>query len=174
MSFRRGVRLGVDVGSVRVGLAVCDPDGMIASPVETLRRDTARRTDVARIAAEVVERGAIEVVLGMPRSLSGAEGPAARAAVAYAEQVATAVAPVPVRMVDERLTTVSAHRALHDAGRRGRRHREVVDQVAAVLVLQSAIDAEHVSGTPAGTLIGSSPQDVMSQDGTSQDGAARG
>lgn len=150
---RRGVRLGVDVGTVRVGLACCDPGGRIATPVETLRRDVTGRSDVARIAAEVAERDAIEVVVGLPRSMSGGEGPAARAARSYAVTVARRVAPVPVRLVDERLSTAGAHRALHESGRKGRRHRSVVDQAAAVLFLQTALDAERASGQPPGSIV---------------------
>lgn len=150
---RRGVRLGVDVGSVRVGLAACDPDGLVASPVATLRRDRTGGSDLTSIAAQVTERGAIEVVVGWPRSLSGAQGPAAVLAHAYAVRVARSVAPVPVRLVDERLSTVGAHRALHDSGVKGRRHRSVVDQAAAVLVLQTALDAERASGRPPGSLV---------------------
>src|SRR5680860_1112096 len=121
---RRGVRLGVDVGSVRVGLAVCDPDGMIASPLETL-----------------------------PRALDGRDRAAAESARGYADRLAERVAPVPVRLVDERLSTVGAHRALHDAGVKGRRHRRVVDQVAAVLILQTALDAERASGRVPGSVV---------------------
>ena len=155
--FRRGVRLGVDVGAVRVGLAVCDRDGLIASPVETLRRDAKRLTDVDRVVAEVAEREAVEVVVGLPTSLSGARGAAAQAALDYALTLARRLAPVPVRLVDERLSTVSAHRALHDAGLRGRRHRSVIDQVAAVMILQTALDAEHASGRPPGSLVDPGP-----------------
>ena len=150
---RRGVRLGVDVGSVRVGLAVCDPEGLIASPVATLPRDERTQADLVRIAEEVTGRGVVEVVVGLPRSLDGSEGAAAEAARGYAVRLAGRVAPVPVRLVDERLSTVGAHRALHDAGVRGRKHRRVVDQVAAVLILQTALDAERASGHPPGSLV---------------------
>jgi putative holliday junction resolvase len=151
MTQPRGVRLGVDVGSVRVGLAACDPDGLVASPVETLARDSAARSDIERIAAEVQERGVVAVYVGLPRSMSGREGAAASAARNYAGHLARRVAPVPVRLVDERLSTVGAHRALHEAGVRGRKHRRVVDQVAAVLVLQAALDAERACGRAAGS-----------------------
>ncbi|MBD5787551.1 Holliday junction resolvase RuvX [Cellulosimicrobium terreum] len=150
----RGARLAVDVGSVRVGLAASDPDGLVATPVETLARDTATGqrvpADVARIATEVAERGAGVVYVGLPRHLSGAEGTAAEGARAYAGAIARAVAPVPVHLVDERMTTVSAHQALHAAGRSGRRHRSVIDQAAAVIILQSALDAERGAGARAG------------------------
>lgn len=154
---RRGVRLGVDVGSVRVGLAASDPSGVIASPVETLKRDRTQGSDLRRIATEVTERDALEVVVGLPVSLSGSEGPAARAVRDYAADLAGRVAPVPVRLVDERLSTVSAHQALTASGRSGRRHREVVDQVAAVLILQTALDAERATGRPPGSTVDPGP-----------------
>ncbi|WP_309225720.1 Holliday junction resolvase RuvX [Quadrisphaera sp. INWT6] len=154
---RRGVRLCVDVGSVRVGLAASDPDGLIASPVETLRRDRAHGSDLQRIVTEAAERGAVEIVVGLPFSLSGREGPAAAHVRGYAADLAGRVAPVPVRLVDERLSTVSAHQALTASGRSGRRHRQVVDQVAAVLVLQTALDAERASGRPPGSTVDPGP-----------------
>ncbi|WP_448060688.1 Holliday junction resolvase RuvX [Cellulomonas hominis] len=153
----RGARLGVDVGSVRVGLASSDPDGLIATPVDTLARDTGKqsgpgqlRADIARIVAEVHDRGAVVVYVGLPRHLSGAEGAASAAARAYAGSLARAVAPVPVRLVDERMSTVSAHHALHASGRAGRSHRTVVDQAAAVVILQAALDAERSTGHRSG------------------------
>lgn len=156
MGLPRGVRLGVDVGDVRVGLARSDMDGLIATPVETVPRDGA----VARIAGEVRESGAAVVMVGLPRSLSGVEGPAAAKARDVAEQLAAALAsdaePAEVRMIDERLTTVSAHKALHSSGRKGRKHRQVVDQVAAVMILQQALDMERATGRRAGELVESS------------------
>lgn len=135
-----GVRLGVDVGSVRVGVAVSDPSGLLASPLVTLPRDQAGGSDLARLAALVAEHDAVEVVVGLPRSLSGRDGPAARIARDYATALAARVAPVPVALADERLTTVIASRTLSDRGVRGRRQRAVVDQAAAVLILQSWLD----------------------------------
>ena len=158
----RGARIGVDVGSVRVGLAASDPDGIVATPVETVPRDAAGWTryertptapppaDVARIAAEVQDRFAAVVYVGLPRHLSGAEGSASAGARVYAAVLASAVAPIPVRLVDERMSTVSAHQALHASGRSGRRHRQVVDQAAAVVILQSALEAERAGGARAG------------------------
>ncbi|WP_432509357.1 Holliday junction resolvase RuvX [Kineococcus auxinigenes] len=150
---RRGVRVAVDVGSVRVGLAACDPSGVIASPVRTLARDAEADTDVAQVAAEVRERGAVEVVVGLPLSMDGTEGPAALTALAHARKIALAVEPVPVRLVDERLSTVDAHRALHAAGRREKQFRDVVDQAAAVVLLQAALDAERSSGRAPGRVL---------------------
>ncbi|PWJ47987.1 putative holliday junction resolvase [Quadrisphaera granulorum] len=154
---RRGVRLGVDVGSVRVGLAASDPSGFIATPVETLKRDRAQGSDLRRIVTEVAERDVVEIIVGLPVSLSGREGPAAAAVRDYAAELAGRVVPVPVRLVDERLSTVSAHQALTASGRSGRRHREVVDQVAAVLILQTALDAERATGRPPGSTVDPGP-----------------
>jgi putative Holliday junction resolvase len=147
---RPGVRIGVDVGSARVGVAASDPSGTFASPVETLKRDPDAKTDLAALAALVAEREAVEVVVGLPRLLSGEEGEAARLARSYAVELAERVAPTPVRLVDERLTTVAAHKRLRDSGVPGRGQRSVVDQAAAVLILQSALDAEAMSGRPPG------------------------
>ncbi|TQL04224.1 putative Holliday junction resolvase [Cellulomonas sp. SLBN-39] len=150
----RGARLAVDVGSVRVGVAASDPDGMLATPVATVRRAAgtvhATSPDVVRIADEVRERGAQVVYVGLPRHLSGAEGSSAGAARAYAVALAQAAAPTGVRLVDERMSTVSAHHALQASGRSGRRHREVVDQAAAVVILQYALDAERATGRRPG------------------------
>jgi putative Holliday junction resolvase len=149
---KRGVRLGVDVGSVRVGVAVSDPSGFLASPVETVRRDLKGLTDLERIAALVDEYEAIEVVVGLPRSLSGAEGKAAIAAREYAGLLANRLnglsRPVPVQLSDERLTTVIAGRTLSERGVRGKKHRAVVDQAAAVLILQAWLDAERSADQP--------------------------
>jgi putative Holliday junction resolvase len=168
VTVRTGVRVGIDVGSVRVGVAVSDAHGMIATPVETVTRpqnprrrtdreesaDTPADDDLDRIAAIVAEREAIEVVVGLPRSLSGQEGPAARAVRTYAGPLAARLAPVPVRLVDERLSTVSATRALRRSGVGSRRGRAVVDQAAAAIILQSALDTERSTGAPPGSTVG--------------------
>lgn len=149
---KRGVRIGVDVGSVRVGIALSDPSGILASPVETVRRDLRNRTDLDRIAELVTEYEAIVVVVGLPRSLSGAEGAAAVAAREYAgllaERLIESPRPVPVELSDERLTTVIAGRTLSQRGVRGKKHRAVVDQAAAVLILQAWLDAERSADQP--------------------------
>ena len=139
---RRGRRIAVDVGDARIGVASCDPDGVLATPVETVPgRDApaARR----RIAAIVAEYEPIEVVVGLPRSLSGREGPAAAKARTFAGDVAKIIAPVPVRLVDERMTTVTAAQGLRASGVSARKGRSVVDQAAAVVILQSALEAER-------------------------------
>lgn len=151
---RHGVRLGVDVGEARVGLAASDPAGLLAVPVQTVTRDHDGASDVDRIVQEVAARDAIEVVVGLPRTLSGQEGVAADRARDYAGTLHRRLAKVPVRLWDERLTTVDAHRMLRDSGVAGRRQRATVDQAAAVLILQSALDAERSTGAPAGQTVG--------------------
>jgi putative holliday junction resolvase len=133
---RRGRRLGVDVGSVRVGVALCDPDGLVATPLVTLARDGG---SVAAVAALVAEHGAVGVVVGLPRTLAGREGPAAEAAREFGDALAAAL-DVPVDYSDERLTTVVATRQLRGSGVKGRRQRAVVDQAAAVAILQGWLD----------------------------------
>lgn len=146
------MRLGVDVGTVRVGLALSDPAGLLATPLETVRRRGGPPgADLARIADVVTEGDVVEVIVGLPRSLSGDEGASARAARAYAVAIARRVVPVPVRLVDERLSTVAAQQHLREAGVKGRRHRPVVDQAAAVVILQAALDTERASGRPPGS-----------------------
>ena len=149
MSVRPGVRIGVDVGSVRVGVAACDPAGLIATPVSTLSRG---KGDLDALAALVAEREAVEVLVGLPTSLSGRAGPAAAAAEAYAGALAARV-PVPVRLVDERFSTVGAQRDLRASGVDTRRGRSVIDQAAAVIILQGALDAERSSGLAPGRLV---------------------
>ncbi|MFY0406073.1 Holliday junction resolvase RuvX [Solicola sp. PLA-1-18] len=144
---RPGTRIGVDVGDVRIGVARSDPSGLIATPVETV---AAGDGAIARLVVIAHEHEASEVVVGLPRSLSGKLGPAARRVRSYAEQIARAVAPVPVRLVDERLSTVSAENQLRSQGRKGARRRAVVDQVAAVVILQHALDTERASGRAPG------------------------
>jgi putative Holliday junction resolvase len=136
----RGRRLGVDVGSVRVGVAVSDPSPVLATPLVTLSRDERRGRDIARLAALVEEHEVVEVVVGLPRTLAGRTGQAALAAQSYADALAARVHPVPVRLADERLTTVTASRMLSRQGVKGSRQRAVVDQAAAVEILQAWLD----------------------------------
>lgn len=133
-----GVRLGVDVGSVRVGVAISDRSGQLASPLVTLPR----AGSVDALAGLVIEHGAVEVVVGLPRSLSGRPGAAEATVRGYAAKLAVRVDPVPVRLSDERFTTVIASRNLTRHGVPGRRQRAVVDQAAAVVILQSWLDTD--------------------------------
>lgn len=149
---RFGTRLAVDVGSTRIGVARCDPDGLLASPLATIRRSPGDLDSLASLAAD---EDAIEVIVGLPTGLSGREGAAAAQARAFAEALAARLAPVPVRLVDERFTTVIAHDALRRGGRGSRARRPLVDQAAAALILQGALDTERTTGKPAGELVGS-------------------
>ncbi|MFC4032080.1 Holliday junction resolvase RuvX [Streptomyces polygonati] len=146
---RRGRRIALDVGDARIGVASCDPDGILATPVETVPgRDTAAA--LRRLAAIVAEYEPIEVVVGLPRSLNGTEGPAAAKVRSFAQSVAKVITPVPVRLVDERMTTVSATQGLRASGVTSKKGRSVIDQVAAVIILQSALETERVSGKAPG------------------------
>ena len=140
----RGRRLGIDVGSVRIGVAASDPDGLLATPVETVRRDRSDR-HIRRLAQLATELQAVEVVVGLPRTLADRTGPAARDAIEVAAALARRIAPVPVRMADERLTTVSAQRSLREAGVRAKGQRAMIDQVAAVGILQSWLDQRRAA-----------------------------
>lgn len=168
---RTGVRLGIDVGDVRVGVARSDPQGTMAVPVETVHRNppgrrdrsgpargrgrgrTGDRPDLARVAELAAEAEAVEVVVGLPVGLSGAEGPAAGKARAYAAELAAALRPVPVRLVDERMSTVEAQRSYHLRGISVKKSRNRIDAAAAAVILQSALDAERTSGRPPGELV---------------------
>lgn len=154
--FRRGVRLGIDVGTARVGVARCDRDGLLAVPVETVPRSEAA---VSRVAELATEHDAFELLVGLPISLGGNETSSTADARDFAVALAAA-AGLPVRLVDERLSTVSAHAALRSSGRSQRSSRRIVDQVAAVVLLQQAIDVEKSTGNPAGPLLPEPPEPV--------------
>ncbi len=146
---RAGVRLGVDVGKVRIGLAASDLHGMMAIPVSTVPRGTG---DVARILAEAEERSAVEIVVGLPLALSGNDTASTADARTFAAEIACQTT-IAVRMVDERMSTVSATRALQSSGRSAKKSRVIIDQVAAVIILQHALDVERSSGTPPGVSV---------------------
>lgn len=139
----------MDVGSVRVGVAGSDPDGLLATPIQTLRRGAG---DLDALVSLVHDRQVLEVVVGLPTSLSGRQGPAAVAALEYAETLARRVA-CGVRLVDERFSTVAAQQGLRASGTDTRRGRAVVDQAAAVIILQGALDQERQTGRPPGRLV---------------------
>lgn len=151
---RRGVRFAIDVGQARIGVAKSDPDGILATPVETLARQwtpasETPSSDVEALARLDSENSPIEWLVGLPISLSGRDTASTEDARAFAHALANRLS-TPVRLIDERLSTVSAHGALREAGRKTRSHRPVVDQVAAVILLQHVLDAER-----AGHLLGS-------------------
>lgn len=141
-----GVRLGVDVGTVRIGVARSDPSGLLATPLVTVARDRSnaeKSSDIAEIAALVVEHQAVEVIVGLPVTLRGTESYSADQVRRYADRLAAEISPVPVRLTDERMSTVVATRRLAERGVRGKRRRQVVDQAAAVEILQSWLDTQR-------------------------------
>lgn len=150
MSLRPGVRVAVDVGAVRIGIASSDPGGLLATPVETVPRG---RGDVSRIAQIVADREALEVIVGLPRTLSGDEGQAAAAVRDFTHELARRVAPCPVRLVDERMTTARAAKAMRTSGVSAREGRSSVDQAAAMVILQDALDSERSVGAAPGELV---------------------
>ncbi|MGY2899331.1 putative Holliday junction resolvase [Curtobacterium sp. PvP017] len=148
MAIRSGRRLGVDVGRARIGIAVCDRDGLLATPVETVPRDDS--SDLRRILEIADEYDALELVVGLPLSMSGGDTPSTDDARAFAARIAE---HRPVRLVDERLSTVTAQRGLHQAGKNTKKSRSVIDQAAAVIILQHALDHERSAGAPPGTTL---------------------
>lgn len=148
-AFRRGIRLGIDVGRARVGVSRCDADGMLAVPLETVPRT---ETSVDRIAELASEWEPIELVVGLPVNLRGEETLSTADARDFAAALRRSTG-IQVRLVDERLSTVTAHAALRSSGRSQKKSRSIVDQVAAVVLLQHAVDTEKSTGKPAGTLI---------------------
>lgn len=134
--------LGLDLGSRRIGVAVSDPSGTIASPYEVLERSGDGGEDYRRIAEIASEVGAERVVVGLPLSLSGHAGPAAEQTMREVEAVSQAT-KVPVEVHDERLTTVSAHRSMRLLGVKGRHRRAAVDKVAAAVMLQAWLDGRR-------------------------------
>jgi len=139
---------------VRIGVATCDPDGLLATPVETVRREKTDR-HLRRLVQLVDEFGAVEVIVGLPRTLANRIGTSALDAIAVADALAERIAPTPVRMADERLTTVTAQRSLREAGVRAKGQKAMIDQAAAVGILQFWLDQRRVAlaghdGVPRG------------------------
>ncbi|MBB5843219.1 putative Holliday junction resolvase [Conyzicola lurida] len=143
------MRLGIDVGTVRIGVARSDLHGMLATPVETVARGDG---DLARLLAIVAELDVAEIVVGLPLALSGRHTASTGDAVGFAERLAAA-ASVPVRLVDERLSTVSAQAAVRSSGKSTKQSRSVIDQVAAVIILQHALDFERSSARSPGVVV---------------------
>lgn len=151
MSLRRGRRLAIDVGDARIGVASCDPDGVLATPVETVPgRDIpfAHR----RLRQLVEEYEPLEVVVGLPARSAGGRGGRGQVR-AFANELAKGIKPVTVRLVDERMTTVTAAQGLRASGRNAKKGRSVIDQAAAVVILQNALETERVSGNPPGECV---------------------
>ncbi|HET8637038.1 MAG TPA: Holliday junction resolvase RuvX [Acidobacteriaceae bacterium] len=131
--------MGLDVGDRRIGVAVSDPLGLTAQPVTTLVR-TNRRQDLKSLQRLIRKYNCAEIVVGNPLYMSGDQSPQAAKAQAFAAMLREETG-LPVRLWDERLTTTEAHRHLHAAGRAGSEHKAVVDQVAAVLILEGYLAA---------------------------------
>src|SRR5215467_11317515 len=154
---RSGVRLSVDPGTVRIGVARSDPGGVLATPLTVVRRG---KGDLDALASLAAAEEAMEIVVGLPRSLSGREGPAASAAKQFAADLATRVAPLPVRLVDERFTTTTAHEALRASGHDSRARRQTVDSAAAAVLLEAALESERRTGRAPGELVTLAPPAV--------------
>lgn len=151
---RPGVRIGIDVGTVRIGVARSDRDGLLATPVQTVQRTNEKH--VAELVSIITELDAVEVIIGLPLSLSGARTASTEDALIVARELALQI-DVPCRLIDERLTTVSAHSALRTAGKKQKQTRTVIDQVAAVMILQHALDSERSSGNLPGIQLSEFP-----------------
>lgn len=152
---RTGIRIGIDWGEARIGVARSDPAGSLALPLTTVRGS---RSSFEELAALVTEYEAMEVVVGLPLALDGTESIAAAKVRRHAERLA-ALLPVPVRLVDERLSTAAASRGLHGVGLDTRRQRGVIDQAAAAQILDSALELERSTGRPPGELVLPGPSD---------------
>jgi len=150
VTIRTGVRVAIDVGGARVGVAASDPEGTLAFPVAVLKRDLRSQHDLEELVALILERGAIEVIVGLPQTLRARDSSSTLDARTYAAALAARIRPVPVRLVDERLSTVSAQKQLHAAGRDTKQSRAVIDAAAAVVLLEAALDRERNTGAPAG------------------------
>lgn len=151
---REGVRLGIDVGTVRIGIARSDKDGLLATPYETLERTS---DYLHRLSTILEEISVFEIVIGLPLSLSGEHTASTNDAIEVSRAIAS-VTEIPVRLIDERLTTVSAHSAMKAVGKNQKKSRPVIDQVAAVLILQQALDSERSTGQLAGKALSEFPE----------------
>lgn len=164
---RTGVRLGVDVGKARIGVARSDPHGMLATPIETVPRDAEGDADLTRIAAIVAEHEAFEVIVGLPLNMRGDRTLSTEDAAGFAVDLATRLeGKAEVRLVDERLSTVSAQGQLRQAGKRTKESRSIIDQAAAVVILQHALDSERSRDDAPGELV------EIPLRGTSENGGA--
>lgn len=149
---RTGVRLAVDVGKARIGVARSDPHGMLATPVETVPRDASGDRDLDRIEGIVAELEAFEIIVGLPLNMQGLRTPSTEDAEQFAERLAARI-PLPVRLVDERLSTVLAQGQLRQAGRSTKQSRGIIDQAAAVVILQHALDSERARDEAPGRIV---------------------
>ncbi len=145
---RQGVRLGIDVGTVRVGVARSDASGLLATPMSTLPRESA----IDQLCELIAQESPLEVAVGLPLALSGRETASTEDAKNFAHELASRVS-VPVRMIDERLSTVSASSLMREGGKSAKKQRPSIDQAAAVIILQHLLDAERAQGSAPGTLV---------------------
>lgn len=150
---RKGKRLALDVGTVRIGLASCDADGILSSPLPAIKRTSANSDVVGQIQNLVAELGIFEVIVGDPISLAGTVTSSTSDARFFALEIAAAIT-IPVRLVDERLTTVSAQAKLRQAGKDSREARAFIDSASAVEILEQALNTERSSGMAPGYLSG--------------------
>ena len=134
----RGALLGLDLGEKTIGVASCDPDRRVATPVETIRR-TKFTADAARLSRIATARGIVGLVLGLPRNMDGSEGPRAQSTRAFARNLARAL-PLPLAFWDERLSTAAMDRSLIDIGASRAKRAQKIDESAAAFILQGAID----------------------------------
>lgn len=149
---RKGKRLAIDFGLVRIGLATCDPDGILSSPRQAIARSVRGTDDVRAIIDLITEQAVIEVLVGDPISLSGSATSSTSHAREFALQIAAST-EVPVRLVDERLTTVSAAAKLHESGKDSRQAKSLIDSASAVEILEQALSIERRTGAAAGVLV---------------------
>ena len=144
------MRLAVDPGTVRIGVARSDPGGVLATPLTVVRRG---KGDLDTLASLAATEEAMEILVGLPRSLSGRDGQAAVSARQFAADLAARIAPLPVRLVDERFTTSTAHEALRASGHDSRDRRQTVDAAAAAVLLDAALESERRTGSVPGQLV---------------------
>lgn len=157
---RTGVRIGIDVGKARIGVARSDPHAMLATPLETVARQMDGDADISRILELVHELDAIELIVGLPLGMSGHRTASTEDAEAFAQRLSAALEArvgqhpsIHVRLVDERLSTVAAQGQLRQAGKKTKQTRSIIDQAAAVIILQHALDIERARGEAPGTLV---------------------
>ncbi|MGB3414093.1 MAG: Holliday junction resolvase RuvX [Microbacteriaceae bacterium] len=153
---RSGVRLGIDVGKARIGLAKSDASGSLAVPIATI---SARVNPVLEVLKYLGAFDVMEVVIGLPMNLQNQPTPSTQMAKDFAEQLAEATT-IPIRLLDERFSTVTAQAQLHQAGRNAKNSRSVIDQAAAVIILQTALDQERQHGTIPGSLVENGESDT--------------
>lgn len=149
----RGSRLAIDVGTVRIGLAVSDPDSIVSTPLPALVRSRLLIESLKEILSLISENGVIEVYVGDPLSLSGVETASTQDARQFALQLAE-LTSVPVRLVDERLTTVTASAKLRLNGKNAKAAKSLIDSASAVEILEQALNVSKQSGRPAGLRVG--------------------